>query len=366
MFLLEIILLITVVVQTGYYVYFFSRFAFHKTKIKSKKTTIPVSVIICAKNESENLTRYLPSIINQDYANFEIILVNDHSTDDTLKIMHSFKNQCAKIRIININDTNSSGHKKKALTQGINQAKHNHLLLTDADCKPNSKYWISLMASQFTSQKKIVLAYGAHQKENSWLNKLIRFETLLTAIQYFSYAKAHLTYMGVGRNLAYTKDLFKEAKGFTAHDGIKSGDDDLFINQVAKNNNVAICTLQDSFTVSKAHQSLKAWLYQKRRHISTASTYKPIHQFLLGGFYITQFSFWFLAIMLLLVDHNIGVINLIIFRLVLQYIVYGFSAKQLKETDLIVYLPFLELFLIVIQLYIFILNLFNKPAKWQV
>ncbi|HIE46058.1 MAG TPA: glycosyl transferase family 2, partial [Flavobacteriaceae bacterium] len=256
--------------------------------------------------------------------------------------------------------------KKNAVTQGINTAKYEHLLFTDADCEVKHNNWINEMAFHFSNKKQLILGYGAYEKINkSWLNKLIRFETLLTAIQYFSYAKANLTYMGVGRNIAYTKSLFTKANGFTKHQHIKSGDDDLFVNQMAVKNNVSLCYSENSFTYSKPHTNFKKWIYQKRRHISTANHYKLIHQFLLGLFYISQLLFWLLTFFLLFTSKNLMFIAvIIIIRLSLLYIIYGFSAKKLKETDLVLYLPFLELFLIVIQIRIFIQNIFSKPTNW--
>ncbi len=363
--MLEFTFFIVVIIQVFYYFFFFSRFAFEREK-QLINTDIPISVIICAKNESANLKVFLPSIINQNHKSFEVILVNDHSVDDTFKIMNEFKDKYSFINVVNLNDDNSEGNKKNAVTQGIKAAKFEYLLFTDADCKPNSRNWISKIATHFNNKKQIVLGYGAHQKkDNSWLNKLIRFETLLTAIQYFSYAKVNLAYMGVGRNLAYKKSLFTSVNGFNSHQHIKSGDDDLFINQVA-NDNVSICVSPQSFTISPAHTNFKKWIYQKRRHISTANVYKPIHQFLLGLFYISQFLFWFLGLYLLFTSANkLSIILLIFTRLIFQLIIFGFSAKKLKESDLILYLPFLELFLILIQLYIFIQNTISSPKKWN-
>ena len=310
--MLELTFYIIVIIQAFFYVFFFSRFAFSKVQ-KKEKNKLPVSVIICANNEAENIQKFLPFIINQEYADFEIVLVNDHSTDNTLKVMKSFSVKHSFVNMITL--TKGFSNKKKAVTIGINNAKYEHLLFIDADCKPNSKLWISEMISNFSSQKNIILGYGAYKKiKNSWLNKLIRFETLLTAIQYFSYAKLNLAYMGVGRNLAYIKSLFKKNNGFKTHQHIKSGDDDLFINQVA-NNNVACCYATNSFTISEPHTSFKKWIYQKRRHISTATSYKPIHQFLLGLFYISQFLFWFLGIYLLTQNYSKEVLILFILRM---------------------------------------------------
>jgi glycosyltransferase involved in cell wall biosynthesis len=328
----------------------------------------PISLIISAKNESDNLKLFIPHIISQNYSDFELILVNDNSTDNTLKVMQSLKRQYSNIdiTIINIISENFKGNKKIALTKAIHQAKNNYLVFTDADCKPTSQNWLKTIASKINNEKTIFLGYGAYRKINwSWLNKLIRFETLLTAIQYFSYAKIGIPYMGVGRNIAYKKSVFNDAKGFIAHQHIKSGDDDLFINQVANAKNTTYSLSNDSFTVSEPHTNFLGWFHQKRRHITTSNHYKPIHQFLLVLFYLSQILFWFLSIFLLINAYLINFVLLLFFiRIGLQYITYGISSYKLKETDLIIFIPFLELFLIIIQMSIFIRNLISKPKHW--
>lgn len=361
--MLELTFYFIVFIQAFFYLFLFSLFTFSKPK-NNTNNSISVSIIICAKNEAKNLKQFLPHVINQKYLDFEIILVNDHSTDDSLEIMQLFANKTDIISIVNLTTNNSN--KKNAITQGIKKAKNKYLLFTDADCKPISENWLSEMSSHFNAHKRIVLGYGGYRKiNNSWLNKLIRFETLLTAVQYFSYAKANLAYMGVGRNLAYTKSLFKNIKGFESHKHIKSGDDDLFINQAVTNNNVSCCFSKDSFTISEPHTNFKKWLYQKRRHISTAIAYKPIHQFFLGLFFVSQFLFWILGIYLMIFSPFKKIIILLFsLRIIIQYVIFGFSAIKLKENDLILFLPFLELFLIIVQMRIFMQNLIAKPTNW--
>lgn len=356
---------VVVVIQVLFYLIIFTKFAFLKPEKKRKKN-IPVSVIICAKNEAENLQNYLPSIISQDYEDFEIVLINDASSDNTLEVMEDFSKQNKNIKIVNVENTEAFwGNKKYALTLGIKASKHDYLLFTDADCKPLSKHWIKEMSAHFIKTQTIVLGYGSYSKiKNSFLNKIIRFETLLTAIQYFSFAKLGLPYMGVGRNLAYTKKAFFDANGFVNHIKVRSGDDDLFINQIATNNNTSICISPESFTESKP--TFKSWIKQKRRHISTAKYYKLKHKVLLGLFYFSNLLFWALAISLFIKTYNWPfVIILFLFRLVIQYVIITASSKKLNENDLIVWTPFLEIFLIIIQLTIFINNLISKPNFWK-
>lgn len=361
------IFIVVVGIQLIYYGIIFGRFPSRKTK-RPKLKNIGISVLICAKNEAENLTRHLPLFIQQNYDNYEIVLINDGSSDDTLIVMNAFKKQHDNIKIVDVKPVEKFwGNKKYALTLGIKAASYDFLLFTDADCKPLSNHWIASMSSHFTNKKSVVIGYGAYKKvKGSLLNLLIRFETFMTAVQYLSYANIGLPYMAVGRNLAYRKGLFFQAKGFMSHMNVNSGDDDLFINQVATKQNVAICISEDSFTLSVPKTSFKSWIHQKRRHVSTASHYKPKHQYLLALFYISQIVFWILAITLgVSLFQWKAVLALIAIRFIVQYVSLYSASKTLKDTALILWLPILEIFLINIHFFIFIKNLSSKPNHWK-
>ena len=359
--------IIVVFIQLIYYGIIFSRFAFAKSKKVTQKN-IALSVLICAKNEAGNLELNLPYILEQDYPNFEIVLINDASSDSTLDIMKSFQLKHNNIKIVDVKPVEKFwGSKKYALTLGIKAASHNFLLFTDADCKPLYKHWIKTMSSCFSNDKTIVLGYGAYKKQkNNLLNKLIRFETVLTAIQYFSYTKLGLPYMAVGRNLAYRKEEFFKASGFMSHMNVRSGDDDLFVNQVANAKNTAICFSENGFTESLPKTSLKDWVNQKKRHVSSAKYYKRQHKFLLGLFYISQLLFWSLSLILFAFSWQWEIVLILfLIRIITQYISFGLSSKKLNEQDTLTLLPFLELFLIVSQLIIFISNFSSKSSHWK-
>ncbi len=359
--------MVVVIIQVVYYFFLFRKFAFI-TPQKTASHKILVSVIICAKNEAKNLQLFLPSIISQNYQEFEIVLINDSSSDETLDVMENFAKAHSNIKIVNVKNTEAFwANKKYALTLGIKASKYEYLLFTDADCKPVSEYWIRNMCSHFNEKKSIVLGYGKHAKiEKSFLNKLVRFETLMTAIQFFSYAKIGLPYMGVGRNLAYTKKDFFNVNGFVNHIKINSGDDDLFINQIANSRNVSICFSEKSFTESVPKSTFKDWIKQKRRHISTAKYYKLEHKILLSLFYFTNLLFWILALVLFISTHNWPfVVLFFLIRLIIQYLIVDASSKKLNETDLLIWLPILEISLIIMQLTIFINNLISKPNFWK-
>lgn len=356
-----------VVIQFLYYIVVFGKFSFAKPQTVNPKR-VPISVIVCAKNEEENVKKFVPLLAEQNYHTFEIVLIDDASSDNTLEIFEEFEKQYPNIKLVKVENNEAFwGNKKFALTLGIKAAKYEYLLFTDADCYPTSKDWITAMSAQFTQQKNIVLGYGAYEKiSNSFLNKIIRFETLLTATQYFSWAKIGKPYMGIGRNMAYKREEFFKVRGFMDHMKIRSGDDDLFINQAANGDNTTICYAQDSFTYSKPKTSYKDWFTQKRRHVSTAKHYKLFDRNQLGLFYLSQLLFLLLPIVLLAFQYQwIAVVSIIGFRYLFTWLTLGFAAGKLKEKDVMYWFPIIEIVLIFTQLNVFVTNTFSKPVHWK-
>lgn len=356
-----------VALQLVYYIVIFGKFSFSKTQ-KNNPKRIPISVIVCAKNEEENVQKYIPLLLEQDYPDFEIVLINDASIDNTLELFEEFEKQHANVKLVKVENNEAFwANKKFALTLGIKAAKYEYLLFTDADCYPTSNQWIREMSSHFTMKKTIILGYGAYEKiAGSFLNKLIRFETMLTATQYFSWAKAGMPYMGVGRNLAYKKEEFFKVNGFIDHMKIRSGDDDLFINQAANKDNITTCYSKESFTYSMPKTSFKEWFDQKRRHVSTAKHYKWSDKLQLGVFFTSQLAFIILAIVLLAFQFQwIVVTSLIAGRYLFSWLSLGYAAGKLKEKDVMYWYPIFEIGLIFVQLNVFFTNIFSKPVHWK-
>ena len=203
--ILLIVTIISMSVLLIFYFFFFWRLSMHKKDDAS--FSHPISIIICAKNEEENLKNNLPKILNQKYFNFEVIVVNDQSIDETSFLLEKFEKSYSNLVVVTIDShVNHKIGKKFALTLGIKTAKYEYLLLTDADCVPNSENWAKQIVKNFTCSD-IVLGYGGYKKKKGLLNKFIRFDTFNVAQQYLSFALAGQTYMGVGRNLAYKKSI---------------------------------------------------------------------------------------------------------------------------------------------------------------
>ncbi len=350
-----------------YYLYFFRRLAFYKEEEKTVIHQHPVSVIVCAKNEAANLTKNLPGILFQNYkTTHEVIVVNDNSEDESKYVIDEYKKDFKNLNIIElVQEAKFIAGKKFPLSMGIKSSKYETLLLTDADCVPASENWITKMQNGYTEGIEIVLGYGAYNKLPGILNKLIRFETFLTAIQYLSYALAGLPYMGVGRNLSYKKDVFIRNKGFSSINHLQSGDDDLFINKVATKTNTAIVIDPESHTLSEPKKSFKNWIRQKNRHYTTASYYKPKYKFLLGTYQATSFLFYpLMALSIIFFNWWIALIVYLV-RLIFQAIIYSKSMNKLNEKDLLPWFWLLDIWMFFYQL-IFISALWKKPNQnWQ-
>ena len=347
-------------VQLFYYGWFFSRLAFYRQKEKRQSQQHPVSVIVCARDEDENLARNLPGILVQEYKTTnEVIVVNDNSVDDTKYILAELQKTFKKLNPINLSqEAKLIPGKKYPLSIGIKEARHEIVLLTDADCVPASEHWLFKMQHAFTPGIEVALGYGPYHKLPGILNKLIRFETFHTALQYLSYALAGVPYMGVGRNLSYRKELFFRNKGFSGINHIPSGDDDLFINKVANKRNTAIVIDPEAFTLSMPKKTWKDWMRQKQRHYTTGKYYKPLHKFLLGLYALTQFLFYPLCIVSFLFFDWRWVLLPLLLRLLLQGIVLNKAMKKLQESDLF---PWFILF----ELWMMVYYVIFAPALWK-
>ncbi|HRS53562.1 MAG TPA: glycosyltransferase, partial [Bacteroidales bacterium] len=271
------------------------------------------------------------------------------------------------LKVVTLNYTkNFFEGKKFPLSIGIKSAKYEYILLTDADCKPVSKNWIKEMQTGFDNGNQIVLGFSYYRPEKSFVNLLIRFDTFYTAMQYLSFSLSNLTYMGVGRNLAYTRSLFFAEKGFTRHYHISSGDDDLFVNKAAYKVKTGIVISYDSYTESIAKSSLKEWISQKRRHLTTSKYYRNKHKILLSLLPFMQIIFYSIIIILFIFVHNIIIpVSLLFVKLLSQLIIYKYCMQKLKQKNFLLISPVFELFFIFFMSVLFVMNIFKKPVKWK-
>lgn len=364
--LVFIIFALALVAQLRYYLVYFKKLAYYKNP-GGDANTPPATIIVCARNEEENLVAFLPLIFEQEYPNYEVIVVNDCSFDNTADILKEFTKKYPNLKVVTINESKNFTHGKKvAIMMGVKGATHEHLLFTDADCKPNSKLWLKNMMQHFTVETEIVLGYSAFEKQSGFLNKIIRMDNFVVAFQYLSFALAGKTYMGVGRNLAYRKSLFFKMKGFASHYHIEAGDDDLFVNEAATKYNSKIEIDLNSHTVSKVKKTFSEWMYQKHKHSETFTKYNAASRRLL---IMLRFSYFILVAsfitLLILQFEPIVILSLFMLRVIVQIFIFNKSMSLLGEKDLLILSPILELVLLIVNPLISLGYIFKGKNKWE-
>lgn len=324
-----------------------ARLAFQpKRKIFTEPASdfIPITVIIAARNEEDNLFQNLPFILEQDYPTFEVLVVNHQSIDDTNHILRAYQEQYKHLKVVEIaRNAHLINSKKLPITMGIKAAKYEHFVFTDADCKPQTNMWLKLMAGKFNGKKEIILGYGPYLKKTGFLNRMIRFDTSFIALNYFSFALAKIPYMGVGRNMAYSKKIFDENKGFKSHYSIQSGDDDLFIQEAARKSNVCIQLNPASFCYSDPEPTWEKWKMQKQRHLTTSPRYKVFHKLLLGIYPSSLLLMWITFFSLLFVQpFMLWVSILFVAVMLIKWSIQGLGLSKLSEKSLFWAFPFLD------------------------
>jgi len=351
-------------IQLFYYLFFYLS-VYLRQFSEPRVTGEPVSIIICARNEAENLQNFLPSILEQNYPDFEVIVVNDCSEDNSYVILSNFLTQYPHLRISTVNKDPKFTHNKKfAQFIGIKAARNEILLFTDSDCKPESDKWLEGMTSHFESKTSFVLGYGGYLREKGFLNKYIRYDSMVIAMQYLGMAIRGLPYMGVGRNLAYRRSVFFENKGFGSHNHIVSGDDDLFVNSIAKRKNTSVEFRYETHTRSIPCHDLNAWIIQKKRHLTTAPYYKIRDKILLVTEPLTRIIFYATFIVLLSFTFLWPwVLAVFMARFITQLTVFSLTQKKLNEPGLLGYLLFFDIFSPLINGIIFISNTRSKSGK---
>ena len=354
-------------IQLFYYLFIFSKLAFYKKKERNVSQTHPVSVIICARDEAENIARNLPGTLVQKYSTtHEVIVVNDNSYDETKYILQELNKEFKQMKLVELTqEAQFIPGKKFPLSVGIKTARHEIVLLTDADCVPASEFWIDKMQAGFEEDIDIVLGYGPLKKKKGFFNKIVRWETFHTALQYLSYAQSGLTYMGVGRNLSYKKTIFFKNKGFSAHNHVPGGDDDLFINKVATKKNTTIVIDPDAFTLSEPAANWKQWVRQKTRHYTTSKYYKGIHKFLLGLYAFSQFIYYPLFILALVFFDWRWVLGVFLLRFIIQGVIFYKTTDKLNEKDLFPWFLFFDISMFFYYIF-FARTLIKKPgSQWK-
>ena len=355
------------VIQLLYYSLVFGRLAFGKERHYEPDCYPPVSIVICAKDEAENLKTNLKVVLIQNYPVFEVIIVNDQSTDHTLDVLAEYFQRNDNLRLFNIKEgPKPIAGKKFALKTGVENAKYDIVVVTDADCKPTSAHWLEHLIGGYMSDTDFVLGYAPIYRGASFLNKLIRYENVMTAMLYFSFARVGMPYMGVGRNMAFRKSAFMNWNSYKDSKELPSGDDDLFVNALANKKNTTTSLHRDSFVYSPAKDTWAAWIHQKIRHSGSGRYYKFKHLLMLSLFPLSTLLLYTTFLVLCIKSFILPVVLIVCaFVLFVKYLIHRKVNTKLQQADLSSWIFLLDPMHVIFLFCIFILSLTSSNKAWK-
>ncbi len=359
------VFLVTAGLQMTYLLFFI--IVFSRKRVAPENQFPPVSIVVASHDEETNLRQLIPLLSAQDYPAFEIIVVEDRSNDESYDFLLAETKQNSKVKMVRVEQTPPHINSKKfALTLGIKAAANDWVLFCDADCRPVSNQWIQSMSTYFQETSKIVLGYSPYSAAPGWLNRFIRFETIITAMQYIGFALAGIPYMGVGRNLAYRKSLFLENKGFHSINHVVGGDDDLFVNAHASSKNTMVAIGSSAMVASIPKTSFGDFFRQKLRHLAVGKLYKPGHKLMLSIFSVSWIFVWGFGFLQLFSSELPLIIGgILIVRVILLIATIQITVKALGDRFAAWPIVVLDILYPFYYITTGLAALFTKKVKWR-
>ncbi|MBN2012993.1 glycosyltransferase [candidate division KSB1 bacterium] len=259
-----------------------------------------ITIIVAVRNGGEWIEKCVNALLAQTYPvdKREIIIIDDGSSDSTLALLKTYSSLTRPDHITITTRPPSSGNKKLALELGINQARGDILLFTDADCVPPPS-WAETIVSCFSKTTGMVVGFSPLiHKYNSFIGHLIKIDSLFATLFAGAGIGLNIPLTAAGRNIAWRRSLFSQVEGYKSISKSLSGDDDLFMQLVHKQTNLKIrySRIPKSVVPSYHRMSLQDFLHQKSRHISAAKFYPRSRQIIYGVFHLLNFGLHGLAI----------------------------------------------------------------------
>ena len=374
------VFLFALVLQLYFYFRYYSGIFRFKNRIDKNDVRLStnkpaVSVIICARNESENLARFLPAVLKQKYPKFEVIVVNDGSTDESTDLLKKMTEQYPNLyQTFLPMGAKYMSRKKMCVTVGIKAAHYDHLLLVDADCEPASDQWIANIMRHYASGTSVVLGYTGYKGNNGFLDNMIAYDMMFEAMRFMGFALQKKPYRGVSGNLSYSKELFSAKKGFTSHLILSYGDDDLLIRDIATKQNTAVCVEPEAVTWSHRDLTMNSFLYQREKQMETYAEYLPSTKFRISSEIISRYIFYLLALVLLVMFAvwtdfiSMGIVAfLFLIRLITQLVVFTKTSNALTERKFTLSIVLYDIILPLITLHVRTFGKIGekKNAMWK-
>lgn len=350
-------LLLCFLIQLFFWLFFYKRpYNYQK---KRKEISVPdealpaISVIVTSKNSAEELARNLPFIIEQDYPDFEVIVVNRGSTDDTDIVLKAAEQKYSRLYHTYVPaEADGVNEKKLALTLGIKAAKNDYLLFTEAYCKPCSEHWIKEYGKEFTQGKEVVLGFSRLEiSRKTGLRGFILYDNLIHHLKFLSMAILRKPFMGIGRNLGYKKELFFKHKGYSPILNLEGGEDDLYINRIAPKKKTGVVLSRESLTETDSVKHFSTWRTLKSGYLYSKQYYKGFSFRLFGLETFSKYLFYLLFICTIILgvvtdNHILTVSVLLLFaiRYVVQWRVITLNSRLFDAGKYHINLPFYDIF----------------------
>ncbi|HEX5112910.1 MAG TPA: glycosyltransferase [Saprospiraceae bacterium] len=358
-FLLSLVWYSSLAVITGYYLFIFR---VRKTKDKVHWDSWPgVSVVIAIKNGTGKLRDTLLALTRQDYPQYEIIIIDDYSAPDQWEALVQMLNRLKGVFFYRSDRAPGKNH---ALKMGIEKANHDFILCTDDDCLPAGPQWIKSMVSN-ANPGDIVLGYSPYIPQPGRLNLFIRFETVMTGMQYLSWAMLGKPFMGVGRNMLFSKSVLLKANFKHQLKKVGYGDDDLLVQSMKGKASVKVSLDPESFMYSEPAETLNEYIKQKHRHLSAGHYYSFVSWLQPGIFGIGIILHWFLLIPMLWCNVSI-VFDLAFFAgVIIRWIGYASWAKRLGYPEMRwIYLGYEMMYAIYLAV-VGVMTIFTERKTWN-
>ncbi len=360
------------IIQVLYYFCVYGKVAFKRKKralaVEKTESELPaVSIVIATKNEQNFLKDNLGLFLEQDYPEFEVIVVNDASNDETEYILKAFSKLYPNLKVVNIvENVNKFRGRKFPIALGIKSAKYENLIISGADCTPKDFSWLRAMAYRFENKTELLLGYVSYKKTKGLRNLIFQYDNATETMNSLGWALCGLPYRGNGKNIAYRKETFFRVGGFTKHYNLTLGEDDIFVSQIADSKNTAVVLQPESFIYAQPKRTYKEWKTEKKMRLSTKTYYKPSVRFLLSLLPCSTFLFYCALAALLILGFPFEYLILaLLIKFTPQLIIYFKACKRFEIKIIAIFAPLFEIFFLVFNAKIRLSSILRKKKRWN-
>ncbi|MDQ1771381.1 glycosyltransferase [Labilibaculum sp. A4] len=360
-----IVLLVAFCVQMLYQLRYIQLFKKEKKTNHNIKTE-PVSIVICVKNEGCYLQENLSLFLEQEYPDFELILVNDGSEDETETIIKEFQKRYPHLRSTKIPLDDKFQHNKKlALSIGIKAAKNEKIIFTNIHSKPSSSKWLQEFVNSW--DKGVHIGYANFENKKGFFYNFLKFDLLSKNIKSAGFASSGNAHSGNGDNLGYKKSDFFANKGFVKHSHFEAGYDHLMVFQLAKLSGASVCLQPEAKINLSSICAFDQWI-RINRHYYKCRKYLPFKIRLLTDLEpISKMIFYSISIYALLFTHLYFFVAIIyLTKIILIGTLFKISTRHLKEENLFLSSYLYEIFVLFSKIYFLSTNfILSKSNQWK-